>query len=147
MGKMETPIGNTHAAHETRHLARKMQAVRNGELSVNELEEYKSKLENERESLITRVKDCWSHLGGTRTFDFEIPVLTKEEAGKYKYLVALEPSDFLSASKLEMHYMYGTPAPTAEHLHTATMLMSACIRDLAWAIGEINAYLSQDTNK
>lgn len=147
MGKKETPMGNTHVAHETRHLARKMQLVRDGKYNIAEMEAYREKIKDERDSLITRLKDSWSYLKGERIFDFTIPDLTKAEAAKHMYMIGLEPSDFLSSSKLQMHYMYGLPAPTEEHLHTATMLLQACIRDLGWAIAEINTYLTQNTDK
>lgn len=143
MDKKETRIGNTHAAHETRHLARKMQLVRTGKMNEEELKAYRAKLVCERESLITRLKDSWSHLDGGRVFSFKIPTLTPEAAENYVYPEGLEPMDFLSSTKLEMHYQYGTPAPTNEHLHTASLLLAACIRDLAWAIAEIDAHMSK----
>lgn len=144
MGKKETPIGNTHAAHESRHVARKMELVRKGQITGEKLADYESKLENERESLITRLKDCWSYLNESRIFDFGIPKLTKEQARKYQYQVGLEPEDFIGVSKLEVHYNYNAQAPNRAEIHKTAIILAACIRDLGWAIGEVKAHLETD---
>ena len=144
MVKRETAIGHTHIAHETRHLARKMQIVREGGYTVDELKQYEEKLENERQSLITRFKDCWSFLNEEeRVLDYTIYTVSVDEAAKYKYPKGLVPEDFLFISKLEMHYNYATPAPQSEHLHVGAMLLQGLIYDLSWAIAEVRAHIKQ----
>ena len=138
-------VGRTHAAHETRHLARKMKAVREGEFSEKEISDISKKIAAERKSLIEKYEDCCSFLGIQQvTFQQDTPDVTVDEAKKFVYLDNLEPQDLLFVSKLETHHLYGTPAPQEEHLHTGTMLLQACINQLTWALGELDAYTNAD---
>lgn len=134
-------IGTTHAAHEMRHLSRKMKAVREGKLSKEEIFALSEKIKAERISLIEDYEDCSSFLEIQQTFQQEIPEVTVDEAKKFEYMDNMEPQDLLFVSKLKTHYQYGTPAPQPEHLHTGTMLLQACINQLTWALGELNAYM------
>lgn len=134
-------IGTTHAAHEMRHLSRKMKAVREGKLSKEEIFALSEKIKAERISLIEDYEDCSSFLEIQQTFQQEIPEVTVDEAKKFEYMDNMEPQDLLFVSKLKTHYQYGTPAPQLEHLHTGTMLLQACINQLTWALGELNAYM------
>ena len=133
-------VGATHTAHETRHLPRKMELVRQGKLKPEELESLLQKISDERESLIEKYEDCCSELRIEPNMQQEVHRLTVEEAKKFEYIEGLEPQDFLFISKLETHYQYGTPAPQREHLHTGTMLLQACINELTWAREEILAH-------
>lgn len=130
-------VGSTHAAHETRHIARKMQEVRNGSKSKEEIQSLILKIEDERKKLSDKYEDCCSYLGIQNDLELDIPELSSEEAEKYKYIDGLEPMDFLFISKLETHYSYGTNPPMPEHLHTGMMLLKACINELTWALGEL----------
>lgn len=146
MNKSEKNVGATHAAHEARHLSRKMKEVREGKKTKAEIEEYLKKVEAEREVLITRFKDCWSFVEDReqRVLQYkEIPVLTKEEAKKRVYLAGYEISDFAYCSRVEMFYQYGATfkQPQKDHVGMCAMLVQAAINDLTWAIGELRAYL------
>lgn len=145
MNKSEKIVGATHAAHEARHLSRKMKEVREGNKTKAEIKEYLKKVEAEREVLITRFKDCWAFLGDRekRVLQYEeIPVLTKEEAKKRVYLSGYETSDFVYCNRVEFFYLYGGNfEPQNNHVGTCAMLVQAAINDLTWAIGELRAYL------
>ena len=145
MNKSEQIVGTTHAAHEARHLARKMQDVRDGKKCLKDIEDYLAKVKEEREVLISRFKDCWAYIGtresGVLKYK-EIPVLTKEEAKKHIYLTGYEICDFDYAKRVEASLQYScVPAPTKEHVGICAMLLQAAINDLTWAIAELNAYL------
>lgn len=133
-------VGSTHAAHEVRHLVEKMQAVRNGKKDKEEIRDLISKIESERCKLAEKYADCCSYLGINNNLKLDVPRLTIDQADKYVYIDGLEPMDFLFISKLETHYQYGTQAPQKEHLRTGTMLLQACINELTWALGELNAH-------
>ena len=133
-------VGSTHAAHETRHLARKMQEVRNGKKTKSEISDLISKIEEERKKLSERYGDCSSYLEIQSDLQMDIPELTAAEAKKHTYVDGLETMDFLFIQKLETHYLYDTEPPRNEHLHTGMMLLKACINDLTWALAELKAY-------
>lgn len=133
-------LGSTHAAHEMRHLARKMQEVRNESKCTEDIQKLIQKIENERKELSEKYEDCCSYLKMKNDLELNIPELSIEEAEKYNYLEGLDPMDFLFISKLETHYSYGTKPPMDEHLHTGMMLLKACINELTWALGELQAY-------
>lgn len=137
-------IGSTHAAHETRHLSRKIAGLRLGKMSQEEIKELLLKVKSERKELIEKYEDCCSYLDVPAEAEFQIPELSKETAKMYTYIDGLVPTDFLFISKLETYFVYGTQPPTDEHLHTGTMLLVACIHSLSWAIAELNAYLSNE---
>ena len=140
---IKSKLGDTHAAHETRHLARKMQNVREGKLNQAEREKLFFKLIAERVLLIDKYEDCCCELGIKANIQKECPKLTVEEAEKHKYVEGLEPSDFAFISKFETSVTYGTPAPLKEQLHMGTMLLQTSINELAWAISEISAHDKQ----
>lgn len=133
-------VGSTHAAHETRHLARKMQEVRDGSKCKEDIQKLIQKIEDERKKLSEKYEDCCSYLRIQDDLELDIPELSVTEAEKHKYIDGLEPMDFLFISKLETHYSYGTKPPMDEHLHTGMMLLKACINELTWALGELQAY-------
>lgn len=136
-------VGSTHAAHEVRHLEEKMKAVRNGKKDKEEIRVLISKIEKERYELTEKYADCCSFLGINNNLQLDVPRLSIEQADKYVYMDGLEPMDFLFVSKLETYYQYGTPAPQKEHLRTGTMLLQACINELTWALGELNAHTTK----
>lgn len=136
-------VGNTHAAHEVRHLARKMQEVRNGCKNAKNVQEFILKVEDERKKLSEKYEDCCLYLSMQNDLELDVPKLSISEAEKHKYLEGLEPMDFLFISKLETHYSYGTKPPMEEHLHTGMMLLKACINELTWALGELQAYKNE----
>lgn len=133
-------VGSTHAAHEMRHLARKMQEVRDGIKCTEDIRQLILKIKDEREKLSEKYEDCCSYLNMQNDLEMDIPELSVTEAEKHKYLDGLEPMDFLFISKLETHFSYGTKPPMDEHLHTGMMLLKACINELSWALGELEAY-------
>ena len=91
-------VGRTHAAHETRHLARKMKAVREGEFSEKEISDLSKKIAAERKSLIEKYEDCCSFLGIQQvTFQQDTPDVTVDEAKKFVYLDNLEHRNNASA--------------------------------------------------
>lgn len=141
--KEKTTLGSTHTAHETRHLARKMKAVRNGEIQGAEIISYLDKLVKERDILMSKLDDCCSYAVIQNPADSRIPVLTKEEAGKLEYLSDMVPTDFLPISKLQLFYDYGLPAPDENELHMLIIILQASINQLCWAIGELKAYCQE----
>lgn len=137
---MSQIVGNTHAAHETRHLARKMQEIREKGWSKKDIKKLIQKIEDERNKLSEKYEDCCSYLNIENNLDMNVPKFSAGEAKKHQYLDGLEPMDFLFISKLETHYSYGTQPPMKEHLHTGMMLLKACINELTWALGELQTY-------
>ena len=117
-------VGRTHAAHETRHLARKMKAVREGEFSEKEISDLSKKIAAERKSLIEKYEDCCSFLGIQQvTFQQDTPDVTVDEAKKFVYLDNLEPQDLLFVSKLgdtSSVWNTGTSGRTSAHRNNAS---------------------------
>ena len=146
MMKKESQIGTTHAAHEARHVARKMNMVRNGEMTQAQMQDYIEKLKAEREVLIGRFKDCWSYIGDrqSRVLSYDIPQLPVEEAAKHVYLAGYEPDDFDYAKRVQLSYEYTcVEPPQKKHVAVCAMLIQAAINDLTWAIAEVQAHLQE----
>lgn len=146
MMKKESPLGTTHAAHEARHLAQKMNMVRNGEMSMEQMQAYFEKLNAERDVLITRFKDCWSYVGDrkSRVINYEVPELTVEEAAKRSYMDGYEPEDFDCAKRVQFEYAYSSAKPPQKnHVGVCAMVIQAAINDLTWAIAEVQAHLRE----
>ena len=148
--KSEAPTGTTEGAHEVRHLASKMQLVRDGKMSEEELQDYLQKLRNEHDILITRCKDCLTELGdrSRRVIQYKVPRLTVKDAAGYVYSSGYEATDFDYVKRVALRNQYSDlPAPNKEHVEISTMMLMGAIYDLAWAIGEVEAHLGIEYEK
>ena len=135
-------LGSTHAAHETRRLPLHMAKLRAGEMDRAEIEETIKEIMYEREQLVEKYGMCCAHLSLNGEIECKVPRVTIESAKDFQYMEHLEIDDFFFVKQLETHYEYGTQAPQDRHLHVGTMLLQACIYELNYALGELNAHLA-----
>lgn len=131
---------------QTRHLAAKIQKVRDGNYSHKEIIRYLEKLTIERKYFIDQFKIFCLYLNKDDSFlKDEIPILTVEEAKKHVYLRGYVVSDFLLCCtyKVIQENPY-IPPPRKSDVEIFVIMLQAIVNDLSWAIGELNAYLSND---
>ncbi len=141
--KEQNAIG-TRDYHETRHLARKMQMVREGKKTPAYLYEYKNKLEKERNLLCSKFKELWMFLNEEESvLDTDIPELKVKEAGKHYYVSGIQPEAFSFLDEFQMHTIYADKRPDENYLQLGVTMLQLLINELTWAIGEVNAHIKK----
>ncbi len=133
-------------AHMTRYLPEKMEEVRSLNVSENELQQLRERLQEEKETLEKYLEDICEYLHReNKAKGIKIPKAdSRNQKMDFYYLDGLEVQDFMFVEEYYKYSKYKQQRPECLNakLNTGIGLLQACIYDLAYAISEVEMYMA-----